>query len=53
MKKTLKKPNRSVEATKVTLYTMEGPAGNNCGWGCFGNGVGKGCGQGCGGGCAK
>lgn len=53
MKKSLKKPVRDVDARKVVLYTMEGPAGTNCGWGCFGGGVGKGCGQSCGGGCSK
>ena len=53
MKKELKKPMRNAEAKKVVLYTMEGPAGTNCGGGCFGNGVGNGCGQSCGGGCAR
>lgn len=52
MKKKLKKPIRSIEVKKVRLYTMEGPAGSNCGWGCFG-GVGNGCGQSCGGNCSR
>jgi ArsR family metal-binding transcriptional regulator len=52
MKKELKKPMRNAEAKKVVLYTMEGPAGTNCGWGCFGDGIGSGCGQSCGGGCS-
>ena len=52
MKKKLKKPIRSIEVKKVRLYTMEGPAGNNYGWGCFG-GVGNGCGQSCGGNCSR
>lgn len=51
MKKGLKKPPRNVEVKKVALYVMEGPAGSNCGWGCFASGVGNGCGQSCGGGC--
>lgn len=53
MKKKLKKPIRNVDTKKVTLYVMEGAAGNNCGWGCFGSGVGNGCGSSCGGGCAR
>ena len=51
MKKELSKQILNAESIKLVLYGMEGPAGNNCGWGCFASGVGNGCGQSCGGGC--